>query len=595
MSRKLNKTSKLCGRADLVAWLKTMLPDPLNYQGKMGSSYHQEIREFEYASRPLWAIFSLIASGDYDEEMVLPYIERIKRGLHPGTSWSFIKPTTKTRQIAVEMAVYGYGLLCCKKRLLNYFDDEEISYLETWLNSINEIEFPNNNWLLFLIMVNCGLKKNNLSYNQAKIDAAKAKINDLYVGDGWYQDGVFSQRDYYIAFGFHFYSMILSKYSDDFDAKIVKERCWKFQEDFKYWIDSQGRTIQFGRSLSYRFGHVAYWVGQIVCDCYNYDVGEIKELIFRNLNYWYNYDLTQDQMMTIGCQYPNLLLSEDYNAPGSPAWALKTFALLMLPADHPFWTVKPTTRMELQEFSCQKQSGFIIVAGKKHHYALSGMQYSKGHILQHHSKYGKFCYSTGFGWNVSRDVQGIENYAVDNALALSIDGTEQYVSRGDILKCVVHDDYIYSKWNYGTIANIETWLIAIDEDYHLRIHRVETKYQLKTYEGAFPVLGWHYKFNAPVISDDTVILTNNCICSGIKDLLKKRTPVAIKQNPNTNIYDCETSGVPCLCGIIAQGITVLGSLIYGALQSDELKSMLTVNFENQVVEFRDKKIYLEEF
>lgn len=117
------------------------------------------------------------------------------------------------------MAVYGYGLLCCQDKLLNYFSNEEIEYLETWLNSINEIEFPQNNWLLFLLIVNCGLKKNNLRYSQAKIDEAKAKINDLYVGNGWYQDGVASQRDYYIAFGFHFYSMILSKYTDEFDRE----------------------------------------------------------------------------------------------------------------------------------------------------------------------------------------------------------------------------------------------------------------------------------------------------------------------------------------------------------------------------------------
>lgn len=142
--------SKLCSRADLVDWLKTMLPDPWDYQGVTGSTYQQEIK-LEYVSRPLWAIF-VIASGDYDEMLVLPYIERIKYELNLKTKTVFLKPTTKTRQIAVEMAVYGYGLLCCQDKLLNYFSNEEIEYLETWLNSINEIEFPQNNWLLFLLI-----------------------------------------------------------------------------------------------------------------------------------------------------------------------------------------------------------------------------------------------------------------------------------------------------------------------------------------------------------------------------------------------------------------------------------------------------------
>ena len=595
MSKNLKEHSKLCSRADLVDWLKTMLPDPWDYQGVTGSTYQQEIRELEYVSRPLWAIFSLIASGDYDEMLVLPYIERIKYELNLKTKTVFLKPTTKTRQIAVEMAVYGYGLLCCQDKLLNYFSNEEIEYLETWLNSINEIEFPQNNWLLFLLIVNCGLKKNNLRYSQAKIDEAKAKINDLYVGNGWYQDGVASQRDYYIAFGFHFYSMILSKYTDEFDRETVKERCWKFQEDFKYWIDQQGRTLQFGRSLSYRFGHVAFWVGQVVSENYNYELSEVKEIIFRNLNYWHDFLITQNNMITVGCGYPNLLLSEDYNAPGSPAWALKTFVLLTLPGSHSFWQIEAKKRINLNTLSCQGEPGFLIIAGIKHHYALSGFQYSKGHVLQHHAKYGKFCYSTGFGWNLSRDVQGIESYAIDNALALSVKGTEQYVSRGEIQKCVVHKDYLYSKWNYGVVADIETWLVPIDEDYHLRIHRIVTDMELQAYEGAFPVWGWHYKFNQPIVKDKTIILENDGVCSGIRDIFKNRIPVAIKQNPNTNIYDCETNGVACLYGVINKGQTLLGSLVYGDLQGNCPNMMIPLKFEHQLLEFKNKKIYLEEF
>ena len=42
-------------------------------------------------------------------------------------------------------------------------------------------------------------------------------------------------------------------------------------------------------------------------------------------------------VLTIGYAYPNLHLAEGYNAPGSPYWAMKAFACLALPADHPFW------------------------------------------------------------------------------------------------------------------------------------------------------------------------------------------------------------------------------------------------------------------
>lgn len=230
MVKAMKKLSKLYSREDLINWLIEMLPDPWHYHETCGALHGYEIRELEYVSRPLWAIFSLIASGEYDEDLVKPYIERIKLGLKPDSQWSFIKPTAKTRQIAVEMAVYGYGLLVCQERFLKYLNHEEIVYLEEWLNSINEIELPINNWQIFLMIVNSGLKKNHLRYCQTKINEAKAAIEKMYVGNGWYQDGIKSQRDYYIAFGFHFYLMLLGKYSDEVDQAIVKERCLQFQK-----------------------------------------------------------------------------------------------------------------------------------------------------------------------------------------------------------------------------------------------------------------------------------------------------------------------------------------------------------------------------
>jgi hypothetical protein len=172
-----------------------MLPDPFLYNGSTGAAYDAEIRAFEYCSRPLWAVFSLIASGDYKEDMVAPFMKRIKAGLKPGTSLVFPEPSTARRQTAVEMAVYGYGLLCCKERLLNYLDQEERSRLAAWLNLVNEIEFPKGNWYFFLLIINYGLKVNSFPYSRENIDFACREIDSHYIGGGWYKDGHDSQRE----------------------------------------------------------------------------------------------------------------------------------------------------------------------------------------------------------------------------------------------------------------------------------------------------------------------------------------------------------------------------------------------------------------
>ena len=588
----LKKISRLCSREDLLEYAKAILPDPFAFNDS-GASYDKKIRELEYVSRPLWVIFSLLASGEYDESLILPYIKRIKQGLKTNSKNTFLKPTTKTRQIAVEMAVYGYGLLVCKEKLLCYFDEKEIDYLKEWLQSINDIELPLGNWYFFLLIVNYGLKANGFSYNQEKIDEAWQIIESFYLGNGWYQDGNYLQRDYYIAFTFHFYSLIFSKYVEDIDSEKLMLRSQKFAQDFIYWIDSQGRTLPFGRSLTYRFCHVSFWSAQVITDSCNDDIGIIKDLIFSNLEFWLKRDIVRNNCLSIGYGYENMVISEDYNASGSPGWAFKTFILLTLDSKHQFWQIKRQKRNILPKISVQRNPGFLIWVGKNHNYALSILQSSKPGLLQTNCKYGKFCYSTKFGWNLSRDVQGIENYGVDNTLALSIDGTEQYNSRNIIESFSIEDTYGYSRWNYGKIAVIETWLIPIDEFYHIRIHRINTKMVLKTYEGAFSIFNWNSKFKQPIYMDDYLILENQGMISGILDLFNNREICVVSQNPNTNIYNPEKNAIPCLMGKIQPGVTVYGCLIYGGFNN--IKLNLSVKLKNNLVMFNDKKIYLKEF
>lgn len=37
------------------------------------------------------------------------------------------------------------------------------------------------------------------------------KIEQMYVGNGWYSDGLTRQRDYYVAFAIHYYSLIYAR------------------------------------------------------------------------------------------------------------------------------------------------------------------------------------------------------------------------------------------------------------------------------------------------------------------------------------------------------------------------------------------------
>ena len=131
----------------------------------------------------------------------------------------FIDVTTKTRQIAVEMAVYGFGLAYCKEKFLKYFSVEEKERLESWLNSINNIEFPEGNWYFFLLFTNMGLKLNGMKYSKEKLELALNRIESFYLGDGWYSDEQYEHMDYYIPFAFHFYGLLYSKLLPECEEK----------------------------------------------------------------------------------------------------------------------------------------------------------------------------------------------------------------------------------------------------------------------------------------------------------------------------------------------------------------------------------------
>src|SRR5699024_6189 len=158
-----------------------------------------------------------------------------------------------------------------------------------------------------------------------RLQEALEKIDSFYLGNGWYSDGKNFQRDYYVAFAFHFYGLLYSRFSKDAHAEKFKKRAVRFSEDFIYWFDETGRSLPFGRSLTYRFAHVSFWVALILSDVYEktpYSLGQIKKLILDHLCFWKEQPITASANgnLSIGYGYSQQLLSEDYNSPGSPMW-----------------------------------------------------------------------------------------------------------------------------------------------------------------------------------------------------------------------------------------------------------------------------------
>ena len=116
------------------------------------------------------------------------------------------------------------------------------------------------------------------------------------------------------------------------------EREARFAQDYLYWFEDGGRAVPFGRSLTYRFGQCAFFSALSFAGVEALPWGVVKSRVLGNLRDWFAQPIfSSDCLLTVGYGYPNLCVGENYNAPGSPYWALKAFLCLALPEEHPFW------------------------------------------------------------------------------------------------------------------------------------------------------------------------------------------------------------------------------------------------------------------
>lgn len=120
-----------------------------------------------------------------------------------------------------------------------------------------------------------------------------------------------------------------------------------------------------------------------------------------------------------------MYISEDYNSPQSVYWCLKSFIAVGMPDDHEFWTVPEAPHpSDLTPrpagHSLLGEPRQILCNEPEHHFLLSCGQMSKKNHKAREAKYGKFAYSSAFGFSVPIG-QLLDQQALDSTLALSMD------------------------------------------------------------------------------------------------------------------------------------------------------------------------------
>ena len=369
--------------------------------GETGVTYGQAAIELEAFSRPLWALVPFWAGGGSD-----PAFEEIyRRGLAAGAdpqNPEYWGECGDYDQCFVEMAAIACGLLTVPEKLWDPLSDTEKQNLARWLDQINHHQIPECNWQFFMILVNLALKKCGMPYDPDNMARGLARIDSYYSGDGWSTDGASPQKDYYIPWAIQYYGVLYSKFAADTDperAALYRGRAELFAQQFIYWFDQNGAALPYGRSLTYRFAQNCFWAACVWAGLEPFPLGVMKGLIVRNFNWWLEQKMfDRDGILTIGYCYPQMYMAERYNAPGSPYWGMKSFILLALPDDHPFWQAEALPLPELDAVKPMPHANMLVArsGGRVTAYA-AGVNEGHGHG-QFPEKYAKFAYDRDPVW-----------------------------------------------------------------------------------------------------------------------------------------------------------------------------------------------------
>lgn len=535
--------------------------------GETGAVYPPDVAEMEAYSRPLWALVPMMAGGFAE---AAPFFEAWQQGLIHGTDpahpeyWGEIEDID---QRMVEMAVMGMGLCFARTWFFDTLSPAARKNVHAWLSQINHHAMPENNWRFFRVLVNIGFQLTGQAYDQERLAQDLSLIEDHYEGDGWYYDTP-DQRDYYTAWGFHYYGLLYAVAMGDRDperALRFRERARLFAPSFAAWFAADGEALPYGRSLGYRFAQAGFFAAMAFAGETTQALpwGAVKGLVLRNLRKWLGRPIFDPRgILTIGYGYPNLHMAEGYNASGSAYWGMKAFAMLALPEAHPFWQAAEQPYTPPRR-CLQRGARMLILRDREnlHVQAFPAGNHAQGHSHDD-AKYEKFAYSTCFAFSVPKGVRMLHRGAFDSMLAVSLDGVT-WLPRYGVEDYRVGEREIRCTWRPFPQVRIETRIVPLGE-WHLREHRIQTPLPLHLAEGGYAIATERGRQCAEALLEGMGALVEAPWgASGIRSLGGWREAQILRPEPNTNLLYPRTL-LPTLLGSIPPGEHLLRAAILGA-------------------------------
>ena len=266
-------------------------------------------------------------------------------------------------QNLVDAAYIAESFLRAYDTLWKPLDDVTKKRYLTEFAKLRHIDPPYTNWLLFSSTIESFMAKAGGDFDEYRVNSACRKVEEWYVGDGWYADGPSFAFDYYSSYVFH--PMYLETLQAMVDAKVNSrldyqkyydrelKRCQKYSIILERFISPEGTFPAFGRSIPYRMATMQplalmAWYQKLPKDLSN---GQVRAALTKVLHRMFDQqnNFNEKGFLSIGfCGTNQKNVADWYTNNGSLYMTTLAFMPLGLAADHPFWTdaAQPWTQVK---------------------------------------------------------------------------------------------------------------------------------------------------------------------------------------------------------------------------------------------------------
>lgn len=208
---------------------------------------------------------------------------------------------------------------------------------------------------------------------------------------------------------------------------------------------------------------------------------------------------------------------------------MKSFLLLALPDDHPFWSAEAAPMPALERLKPMPYANMLVQrrAGRVTAYA-AGVNEGHGHG-QFPEKYAKFAYDTRFGFSASRSREVLNQAAPDSMLAFVID--DNVFVRKVSKTWKIEAGAVTAQWS--PFPGIEvTTTITPTATGHRRHHEIDSSFDCEAYDCGFAVPNFALGYAESVEND-----TAEAHCDTLRCTVRGRgEAVVIGCDPNTSLY-----------------------------------------------------------